>query len=90
MPEANLSTFSLEDKTPQELEAQRREIVLSLTTKYKGYDDPDVPRETLALLAVITSTLRRKNAGPPKKVKAPAGEKAPKGKKSLDDVLGML
>lgn len=88
MPEANLTTFSLEDKSPQELEAARREIVQSLTTKYRGYDDPDVPRELLAQLAVITATLRRKNAGPPKKVKAEP--KAKVEKKSLAAVMDLL
>lgn len=53
-------------KTPSELEQRRRDIVASLTTKYKGYDDPEVPIELLSELALITSTLRRKNAGPPK------------------------
>jgi hypothetical protein len=53
-------------RTPTELEARRREIVVSLTTKYKGYDDPDVPIDLLRELALLTSTLRRKNAGPPR------------------------
>jgi len=55
-----------DQRTPAELEARRREIVSSLTTKYKGYDDPDVPIELLRELALLTSTLRRKNAGPPR------------------------
>ena len=53
-------------KTPSELEQRRRDIVMSLTMKYRGYDDPEVPLELLSKLALITSTLRRKNAGPPK------------------------
>ena len=53
-------------KSASELEQRRRDIVSSLTTKYRGYDDPDVPLELLSELALITSTLRRKNAGPPK------------------------
>jgi hypothetical protein len=55
-----------EERTPAELEMRRREIVTSLTTQYRGYDDPDVPIEILRELAVITSTLRRKNSGPPR------------------------
>lgn len=89
MPEANLAAFSLEGKTAEELEAERRAIVQSLTTTYKGYEDPNIPRDLLAKLAVITSTLRRKNAGPPKKPKTPS-EKGPKSKKDLNDILGML
>jgi len=71
----------IEDRTPAELEQRRREIVLSLTTQYSGYDDPDVPLTLLQELAFITSTLRRKNAGPPRR-KAANGKKAP----SLDDL----
>jgi hypothetical protein len=52
--------------SPSELEQRRRDIVQSLTTTYKGYDDPEVPLELLSELALITSTLRRKNAGPPR------------------------
>lgn len=58
--------FDTNGKTPSELEQRRRDIVLSLTTTYRGYDDPDVPLDLLSELALITSTLRRKNAGPPK------------------------
>lgn len=61
--------------TPGELESRRREIVLSLTTVYRGYDDPDVPIELLHELAFITQTLRRKNAGPPKAKKPPSAPK---------------
>lgn len=88
MPEASLTTFSLEGKTPQELETRRREIITDLSTKYKGPDDEAVPLALLQELAAVTASLRRKNAGPPKKAKEP---KAPKGaKKDINDILGML
>lgn len=70
------------DLTPGELEQRRRDIVLSLTTKYKGYDDPDVPVEVLHELAFITQTLRRKNAGPPKVKRSPST----KSKPTVDDL----
>jgi hypothetical protein len=66
MPAANLSDLGLADKSPSELEAIRLGMIETLKTDYKGYDDPEVPFELLNKLAVITSTLRRKNAGPPK------------------------
>jgi hypothetical protein len=59
--------FDYTNKTPSELEQRRRDIILSLTTTYKGYDDPDVPIDLLGELAFITQTLRRKNAGPPRR-----------------------
>lgn len=64
---SNTNGFDLVGKTPSELEQRRRDIVGSLTTQYSGYDDPDVPLELLGELALITSTLRRKNAGPPRR-----------------------
>lgn len=88
MPEANLTTFDLSDKTPGELEQRRRAIVKSLTTDYRGYDDENVPRELLQELAVVTATLRRKNSGPPKKVKVPS-EKSSKPK-TVNEVLDLL
>lgn len=88
MPEANLTSFSLEGLSPQDLETERRRIVTSLTTDFQGYDDPAIPKELLQKLVVITAALRRKNAGPPKAAKPAKGEA--KAKKSLDDVLGML
>lgn len=74
----------IRERSPAELELRRREIVLSLTTKYSGYDDPDVPLDLLRELALITSTLRRKNAGPPKQRRAAANGSKPKA--SLDDL----
>lgn len=71
MPDATIVTFNLEDKTPPELEARRRELILHMQQKFGGYDNDNIPEEMLRELAVITSTLRRKNAGPPKKEKAP-------------------
>jgi hypothetical protein len=69
-------------RTPSELEARRREIVHALTHQYKGYDDPDIPMPLLQELAIITSTLRRKNAGPPRE-KRPA---APRRTATVDDL----
>jgi hypothetical protein len=71
--------------TPSELEQRRRDIVTSLTTQYKGYDDPEIPLELLHELAMITSTLRRKNAGPPKQ-KRPALPKSKGRVGTIDDL----
>lgn len=76
--------IDLLNKTPGELEQRRRDIVGSLTTQYRGFDDPEVPLELLRELALITSTLRRKHSGPPK-TKKPAG--AGKTKVSIDDLM---
>lgn len=70
-------------RSPMELEARRREIVHALTHQYRGYDDINVPIPLLQELAIITSTLRRKNAGPPKERRAPA----PKKVYTTDDLL---
>lgn len=83
MPAASLSDLGLEGKTPQDLEAIRREIISTLQTDYKGYDDPEVPMDLLNKLAVVTSSLRRKNAGPPK-TKTP---KASASKAKVDDFI---
>lgn len=66
---------AVDDRTPSELEARRREIVHLLTHQYNGYDDINVPLPLLQELAFLTSTLRRKNAGPPRRpaVKRTAG-----------------
>lgn len=83
MPEATIAVFDLANATPGELEARRREIVGSLTTRYRGYDDPEVPIELLQELAAITATLRRKTSGPPKVAKRSNGSKLPT---TLDDL----
>lgn len=70
-------------RSPMELEARRQEIVRFLKSLPKEYDDPDAPIPLLQELAVITSTLRRKNAGPPKE-RRPA---APKRVYTVDDLL---
>ena len=84
MPAASLSDLGLSDKTPSELEAFRLSLVDTLRTEYKGYDDPEVPMDLLKKLAVVTSTLRRKNAGPPKTAKT---SKTPKEKAQTEDFL---
>lgn len=83
MPEANLPTFDLANATPGDLEARRRAIIADLTTKYRGFDDPDVPISLLQELATITASLRRKTAGPPKVAK---GKPAGKTPATLDDL----
>ena len=83
MPAASLSDIGLEGKTPQELELVRRDIVSKLQTEYRGYDDPNAPIELLNTLAVVTASLRRKNAGPPKE----ANKKKPSVKAQTDDFV---
>jgi len=67
---------------PVRLEARRREIILDLTTKYRGYDDPEVPMDLLRELAFITSTLRRRQSGPPRRKSAANG----RAKFTVDDL----
>jgi hypothetical protein len=86
MPEATAQTFNLEGKSAPELEARRREIIEISRTKYKGYDDPDLPEELLGELAVVTSMLRRGNAGPPKAEKKTSA-KVSKAKATVDDLM---
>jgi hypothetical protein len=86
MTEATLSHLNLDGKTPAELEQRRREIVQSLTTQFKGFDDPDVPTTLLHELAAITSALRRRTSGPPKVAKKTRVTKAV----STDDLMGGL
>ena len=82
MPAVSLSDLGLADKSPSDLEFIRREIIAKLNTEYKGFDDPEVPMDLLNKLAVVTSSLRRKNAGPPKVAKP---SKAAKVTLSTDD-----
>lgn len=85
MPELSASTYDLASKQPAELEQRRREIVTELQTKYHGnYNDPQIPSSLLHELVLITSTLRRSNAGPPKKAKQPA---AAKKRATVNDLL---
>lgn len=77
------SPDTADPRSPMELSARRDEIVHILKTQYKSWDDPDVPIPLLQELAVITSTLRRKNAGPPKERRAPM----PKKVYGIDDLL---
>lgn len=64
----------LSSLTPSELEQRRRDIVLSFQTQYRGVDDPTIPMDLLHQLAFITTTLRRRNAGPPKVKRTPAAK----------------
>jgi hypothetical protein len=66
MAELSLETLDLSVLSAPELEQKRRGIVQTLTTNYKGYDDPTIPEELLHILAVITKTLRQKSSGPPR------------------------
>ena len=71
-------------RQPAELEFRRREILDVIRNQYDAnYDHPDIPFPLLQELALLTQTLRRKNAGPPKE-KRPAPTKKVY---SLDDLL---
>lgn len=74
-------TTAMEQKiaamTPLDLENRRREIVAAA----KG-DYDNLSTENLQELAYITSSLRRRNSGPPKEAKAAAKPKA-----TLDSLL---
>lgn len=89
MPEANLSTFGLAEKSSAELEARRRELVKKLNSYPGSWDDPDIPQDDLRELATICSTLRRKNTGPPKVAK-PVRGKATATKATAEDLMSML
>lgn len=86
MAEATLTELNLDGMTPEQLEQRRRQIVQDLTSKYKGYDDPDVPATLLHELCAITATLRRRTSGPPK---APRKTRVSKVS-STDDLMGGL
>lgn len=83
MPDATVQTLNLDGLSPAELEQRRRDIVKLLSEMPGGYDDPNVPTETLHELAVITGALRRRTAGPPK---ARATSKAPTKKVTVADL----
>lgn len=85
MPDVSTAYPELDIMGPQELEATRRSIIHKMQTEYKGYDDPLLPEEMLHRLALVTSKLRKKNAGPPKATKAPSKAKGPKA--TIDDLL---
>lgn len=71
------------NSTAAELEARRQAIIHRMTHEFKGYNDPQVPMAMLQELAVLTSTLRRRNAGPPKARSATLRKPAA----TLDDIL---
>ena len=75
-------TTTMEQKiaamTPLDLENRRREIVTAANGKYD-----DLTTEMLQELAYITSSLRRRNSGPPKEAKTSGA----KPKATLDSLL---
>lgn len=83
-PEAALLA-ELGNKTPDELEAERRRIVGAAGGNYRLISDED-----LARLAFITGTLRRRTSGPPKEAKVKTPGTKGKNKVSLDDALEMF
>lgn len=88
MPEVTLNTFNLQDHSPAQLEQERRAVVTIIASFPKSYDDPDVPTELLQKLALITGTLRRRTAGPPKAAKASKRSGAPKP--SVEDLKDLI
>lgn len=72
-------------RSAAELESRRREIIEELRQKFRGdYDHPDIPFSTLQELTLLTQTLRRKNAGPPKEKRPAASRKPPS---TLEDIF---
>lgn len=88
VPEPTAESFSLQDRSASELEQRRGELVSVMTTKYRGYDDPELPVSILHELLVITTMLRRRTSGPPK-AKEPK-TKAPSKRASMDDLANLL
>jgi hypothetical protein len=88
MPEITLNNFGLEGKSPAELEQRRREVVKAIASFPKQYDDPDCPEVLLQELALITGTLRRRTAGPPKEAKASKRSGAPKA--TVEDMKALF
>ena len=69
----------VDSMTPQDLEARRREIVTAAAGVYENLSN-----EQLQELAYITSSLRRRTAGPPKTARATGVAKV---KPTIDDLL---
>jgi hypothetical protein len=87
MPELSLAVLDLDALSPPELEQRRREIILTLRSKYPDYDavvrlGDEGEVILLQQLAAITSTLRRRSSGPPREARKPR-IRAPIG---LDDI----
>ena len=64
MPEVTQSLFNLDGKSPAEWEERRREVIKTIASFPKSFDDPDCPIELLQELALLAGMLRRKNSGP--------------------------
>lgn len=88
MSEVTLSTFQLDGKSPSELEQERRAVVAAIAAFPGSYDDPDLPETLLQKLALITGTLRRRTAGPPKAAKPSKKSGAPKA--TIEDLKDLL
>lgn len=86
MPPADLAAFSLEDKSPEQLEQRRREIVSAYGPS--GVDKIELmSNDHLKELAALTAALRRRTT-PSVKKRAAKSAKAPKV--SADDLLSQL
>lgn len=73
-PPPSASVDDIKDATPEVLEAERRKIVQAAGGNFRILSEDQLMR-----LAYITSTLRRRASGPPKKAKAKsASTKGPK------------
>lgn len=92
MPEANLTTFSLEALSPSELEQKRRDIIHKYTSG--TIENPlasldQMSKEDLQQLAAITAALRGKTGGLPAKATKSPKAKTPK-KTTVEDLEAML
>lgn len=86
MPEVTLTTFSLEDKSHEQLEQRRRELIASYGPHALEKVD-DMSEDHLKELAALTAALRRRTTLSVKKRAAKAA-KAPKV--ATDDLLSQI
>lgn len=85
MPDVTLSDFSLEGKSPDQLEQRRREIVAKYTGGVSAL--AEMTNDDLKELAALTAALRRRTTPTAKARKPGKGKPA---KVSTDDLLAGL
>ena len=86
MPEVSLTTFDLGDKSPEQLEQRRRELIALYGPNGLNKIE-EMSLDHLRELAALTAALRRRTL-PTAKARKPGAKKATKA--SADDLLSQL